>query len=77
MEFAPWLFAVLGGAVLLGVALVYGIVQSRKATRRQREAAERGAHELYHEKDGKRRAEGPDNKNPRSRTRDRGRNWSE
>lgn len=30
MEASPWLFVVLGGAILLGLALAYGQIQSRK-----------------------------------------------
>ncbi|SDG38753.1 hypothetical protein [Pelagibacterium luteolum] len=44
----PWLFAVLGGAVILGIVLAYGAFKSSRATRRQQEAAERGAEEIYH-----------------------------
>lgn len=43
-----WLFATAGGAVILGAAIAYGIMKSRKATPRQRDAAEQGARELYH-----------------------------
>ncbi|WP_164730575.1 hypothetical protein [Pelagibacterium montanilacus] len=55
MEFAasPWLFAVLGGAIMLGAALAYGILKSHKASRRQREAAEQGARDLYHKDQSK------------------------
>lgn len=44
----PWLFAVLGGVIILGIAIAYGAYKSSKATPRQKDAAERGAHELYH-----------------------------
>lgn len=30
MEASPWLFVVLGGAILLGAVLAYGQIQSRK-----------------------------------------------
>lgn len=49
----PWLFAVLGGVVILGIFLAYGAWKSSRATRRQKAAAERGAHEMYHEEEGK------------------------
>lgn len=49
----PWLFAVLGGAIVLGLAIAYGMMKSSQASRRQREAAERGARELYHKDESK------------------------
>lgn len=47
----PWLFAVLGGAIILGLVIAYGAIKSSQATRRQKEAAERGAHDLYESED--------------------------
>ncbi|WP_196259613.1 hypothetical protein [Pelagibacterium limicola] len=49
----PWLFAVFGGAAILGLAIAYGALKSRKASRRQREAAEQGARDLYHKDQSK------------------------
>lgn len=49
----PWLFAVLGGAVILGIVLAYGAWKSSQATKRQKAAAERGAHEMYHKDETK------------------------
>lgn len=45
----PWLFAVLGGAIILGLFLAYGAYKSSTATRRQKQAAERGAQRIYEE----------------------------
>ncbi|WP_421952458.1 hypothetical protein [Pelagibacterium sp.] len=53
MESFPWLFAVLGGAVILALVIAYGVIRSSKATPRQKEAAERGAHDLYHKDESK------------------------
>ncbi len=55
MEFSsmPWLFAVLGGAVILGLIIAYGATKSGRANRRQRDAAERGARDLYHKDQSK------------------------
>lgn len=53
MENFPWLFAVLGGAIILGAVLVYGVLKAHKASGRQRAAAERGAHDLYHKDQSK------------------------
>lgn len=44
----PWLFAIVGGAIILGLAIAYGLIKSSQATRRQRAAGEQGARELYH-----------------------------
>ena len=44
---ALWFFAVVGGAVILGIALAYGMIHNRKRTAREKIAAERGAHEIY------------------------------
>jgi hypothetical protein len=50
---SPWLFDVAGGAVILGLALAYGMAKSRSASRRQENAGERGARELYHKDESK------------------------
>lgn len=47
----PWLFAVLGGAAILGLVMAYGAYKSSKASRRQRNAAECGAREIYDKDD--------------------------
>lgn len=51
---SPWLFAIVGGAVLLGIAIAYGAVKSSHASRRQRDAAEEGARKMYHKDDADR-----------------------
>lgn len=51
MESFPWFFAVLGGAVILGIVIAYGAFKSSRATPRQKEAGERGAREIYHKDD--------------------------
>lgn len=48
MEAYFWLFAVLGGAIILGIALAVGAYRSSRATRRQQDAGEKGAREMYH-----------------------------
>ncbi|WP_158541512.1 hypothetical protein [Pelagibacterium lacus] len=50
MEVSPyaWLFAVLGGAIILGIVIAYGAIKSSQATRRQKDAAERGTRDMYH-----------------------------
>jgi len=53
MESFPWLFAVLGGAVILGLVIAYGAIKSSKATPRQKETAERAAHDIYHKDESK------------------------
>jgi hypothetical protein len=47
-----WLFAVAGGALILGLAIAYGIMRGRKVTPREHASAERGARDIYkHERD--------------------------
>lgn len=53
LEAGPWLFAVLGGAVILGLLLVYGIVRGGRATRREQDEGERKTRDLYHKEDHK------------------------
>ncbi len=53
MESFPWLFAVLGGAVILGIVIAYGSFRASKATKRQQEAGEHAAHEIYHKDQAK------------------------
>lgn len=42
-----WLFVVVGGAVLLGLAIAWGIFRSRQETRTEVERAEEGTREIY------------------------------
>lgn len=51
---SPWLFAVVGGTIILGIFIAYGMIKSSHASRRQVDTAERGARELYHKDEGKR-----------------------
>lgn len=51
-----YLFAVAGGAAILGGAIAYGFMRSKQRTRRERLATERGTRELYEKED---RAPGP------------------
>ena len=44
----PWLFAVLGGAIILGFVIAYGAYKSSRAKSRQKRAAQRATHDLYH-----------------------------
>jgi hypothetical protein len=51
-----YFFAVVGGALILGLAIAYGFMRSKQRTQREKLAAERGAHEVYEKED---RAPGP------------------
>lgn len=42
-----WLFAVVGGPLLLAVAFVYALARRRKLTRAEREQSDRATRELY------------------------------
>lgn len=49
----PWLFAVLGGAIILGIVIAYGAFKSSKATPRQKAAGEQATRDLYHKDQSK------------------------
>lgn len=42
-----WLFAVAGGAVLLGLGIAWGVMRSRRETPREIAQHEEGAREIY------------------------------
>lgn len=50
---SPWLFAIVGGAIILGLAIAFAVLKSSQASRRQREAGEQGARDLYHKDESK------------------------
>ena len=47
-----WLFAVAGGALILGLAIAYGLMQSRRRSRRDDQVAEQATHDIY-KRDGR------------------------
>ncbi|WP_158626049.1 hypothetical protein [Arsenicitalea aurantiaca] len=47
----PWLFAVLGGAVILGLVIAFAMARNAKRTPRERALNEQGAREQYHKAD--------------------------
>lgn len=49
--FGAWVLVVLGGMIVLGVAIAYGIVRNASRTRAERAASERATHELYQRED--------------------------
>ncbi|GLK80154.1 hypothetical protein [Methylopila turkensis] len=42
-----WLILTVGGVIVLGVALSYGMLRNRQTTRSEKIAAERGAERVY------------------------------
>ena len=42
-----WMLAVVGGPVLLGLAIAYGLAFNKRRTPRQRAETERGTREVY------------------------------
>lgn len=50
-----WLFATLGGAILLGIAIAYGMVHARRRSARDRAIADAATHEEYAEEEEERR----------------------
>lgn len=51
-----YLFAVTGGALILGLAIAYGVMRNWQRAQREKLASERGAHDIYQKED---RAPGP------------------
>lgn len=49
----PWLFAVAGGALILGAVIAYGAWRGSHTTRRQMQTGERAAHDLFHPEEHK------------------------
>jgi hypothetical protein len=44
---ALWFFVVVGGAIVLGVAMAYGFIHNRNRTAAERRATEEGTHRIY------------------------------
>ncbi len=56
LGFYPWLFVVLGGAIILGIAIAYGVMHNRRRSISEIAASERGAQRVY--EDANREREG-------------------
>lgn len=56
LGFSGWFLVIVGGTIVLGLAIAYGFLRSRRQTRAERMATERAAHEIYEKED---RAHGP------------------
>jgi hypothetical protein len=50
-----WLFATLGGAILLGIAIAYGMVHARRRNIRDRAVADAATREEYAEEERERK----------------------
>jgi len=46
-----WLFATLGGAAIIGIALVYGVARQRRLSRTEKNAQDRKVQQMYKEGD--------------------------
>jgi hypothetical protein len=46
-----WFFAIVGGTIILGIAVAYGVLRNKKRTIAEKRASERGAHEIYEKED--------------------------
>lgn len=46
-----WLFAIAGGAAILGVAIAYGLMRNRERTTHEKLQSEAGARRIYEEED--------------------------
>jgi hypothetical protein len=50
---AMYFFAVVGGAIILGIAMAYGIARNKHRSRAEKLETERGTHRLYEEEERK------------------------
>lgn len=48
---AMYFFAVVGGVIILGIAMAYGMARNRQRSRAEKLESERGAHRIYEEED--------------------------
>lgn len=48
---ALWFFVVVGGAIVLGIAMAYGVVHNKSRTARERRESEEGAKRIYEEEE--------------------------
>jgi hypothetical protein len=42
-----YFLAVIGGAIILGIAIAYGLTRNKERTAAQKRATEAGAHQIY------------------------------
>jgi hypothetical protein len=48
---AMYFFVIVGGVIILGVAMAYGVARNRERTRAEKLEAERGARRIYEQED--------------------------
>lgn len=51
LGFSWWFLVVVGGTIVLGLAIAYGFLRNRTRTRAERMATERATHEMYEKED--------------------------
>jgi hypothetical protein len=47
----PWFLAVVGGTIVLGIAIAYGIISSRQRTDQERAETDAASRKVYHKTD--------------------------
>jgi hypothetical protein len=52
MYLGPWVYIVIGGVIILGIAIAYGIIRNNGRTYAERATSERATHQLYEREDG-------------------------
>ena len=50
-SFIPWAIILVGGMIVLGAVIAYGVMQNSRRTRAERMASERATHQLYERED--------------------------
>lgn len=45
---APWFLAVVGGTIILGIAIAYGMMRGGRRTPREERRTEQGTRDIYH-----------------------------
>jgi hypothetical protein len=45
---SPWFLAVVGGTIILGIAIAYGMTRASRRTPRERTRTEEGTRDIYH-----------------------------
>jgi hypothetical protein len=49
---APWFLAVVGGTIVLGIAIAYGMIRVGRRTPREKRRTEEATREIYHKDKG-------------------------
>ena len=48
---APWFLVLVGGTIVLGIAIAYGVLRNRQRTTREKLQTEAATRDIYHKED--------------------------